>query len=71
MQTETDPWTIRSSAIALAAALVLSLSLSACDPNEQDRVMRYEKGTYLGEPDTPLSAEARDELRSRARLQAQ
>ena len=71
MHTETDTWTIRSAAAALIAALVLSLSLSACDPNEQDRVLRYEKGTYLGEPDTPLNADARNELRARARLQAQ
>ncbi len=72
MQTQkTEPWTMRSFATAVAASVVLSFFLSACDPNEQDRVLRYEKGTYLGEPDTPLSADARNELRARARLQAQ
>ncbi len=71
MQHETDRWTMRSFATAMAASVVMSFFLSACDPNEQDRIMRYEKGTYLGEPDTPLSADARSELRARARLQAQ
>lgn len=52
--------------MSLAAAGVL---LSACDPEEQDRVLLYEKGTYLGQADEELSPETRQELRNRARYQ--
>ncbi|MDF2096544.1 hypothetical protein [Aquibaculum arenosum] len=52
--------------VSLAVAGVL---LSACDPEEQDRVLLYEKGTYLGQADEELSPEARQELRNRARYQ--
>ena len=50
--------------------LALAIGLSACDESEQDRVLRYQKGTYLGKQDTPLSEDIRDELRSRTRRQA-
>lgn len=52
--------------VSLAVAGVL---LSACDPEEQDRVLLYEKGTYLGQADEELSSETRQELRNRARYQ--
>ena len=45
------------------------LMLSGCDEHEQTRVLRYEKGTYLGKPDTKLDEETLNELRQRARLQ--
>jgi hypothetical protein len=60
-----------SSVPVLALMLVIGPLLSACDQNEQGRIRSYEKGTYLGQPDTPLTEEARAELRARARLQAQ
>jgi hypothetical protein len=56
---------------ALCGLLVIAgFGLSACDESEQGRIVRLEKGTYLGEPDTPLSEETRQELRMRTRLQA-
>ena len=54
--------------VALSLSLA-GLSLAACDEDEQGRIMRYEKGTYLGAPDTPLTPEQIDELRHRATLQ--
>ena len=56
--------------IPLVAAAGLVVGLGACDQSEQGRVLHYEKGTYLGKPDTGLSQAQRDELRSRAMLQA-
>jgi len=55
---------------ALSLALVFAgAALAACDEAEQGRVLRYEKGTYLGQPDRDLSAEQLEELRQRATLQ--
>ncbi|MCH8809387.1 MAG: hypothetical protein IH993_06075, partial [Proteobacteria bacterium] len=45
------------------------LVLSACDEAEQDRILRYEKGTYLGPKDQVLSNEQQAELRARTRMQ--
>jgi hypothetical protein len=56
-------WAV-SLAVVLAGFLV-----AACDESEQGRVLRYEKGTYLGKADTDLSAGQLDELRQRAKLQ--
>lgn len=61
---------MRPRAISLLAAAVLMLAgvtLSGCDPEEQDRVLSFEKGSYQGKPDTPLSQEATEELRYRAK----
>ena len=58
-----------SSVLLTVAMAGLALSLAACDEAEQGRVLRYEKGTYLGEKDTGLSVETLDDLRSRASLQ--
>jgi hypothetical protein len=52
--------------IAIVATMLL---LGACDESEQGRIWRYEKGTYLGQADTPLSEGQVDELRRRALLQ--
>jgi len=51
------------------AALVAGLVVAACDESEQDRVLRYEKGTYLGPTENPLDKAQLDELRQRATLQ--
>ena len=59
----------RRSLVALSIAFVASLVLASCDEAEQGRVLRYEKGTYLGQKDTPLAEEDRDELRARTRMQ--
>lgn len=54
----------------LASLMVAGLLLAACDPEEQGRVLHYEKGTYLGQTDEPISEETRRDLRDRARHQA-
>ena len=53
----------------LAPALAAGFLLGACDEAEQGRILNYEKGTYLGEPDEKLSDEDRSELIQRARRQ--
>ena len=53
----------------LAPALAAGLLLGACDEAEQGRILNYEKGTYLGEPDEKLTEEDRNELIQRARQQ--
>lgn len=46
-----------------------TIALAGCRSEEQNRIMRFEKGTYLGKPDQKLSDEQLNELRSRARNQ--
>ncbi len=58
-----------SSVLMVATIAVLSLSLSGCDEAEQGRILRYEKGTYLGKMDTEISPETKNELRFRASMQ--
>jgi len=60
---------IKRTLLALATVLVAGLFLSACDEAEQGRVLRYEKGTYLGPKDQALSNEQQADLRARSRLQ--
>jgi hypothetical protein len=62
---------MRSKLIPFGAVTLLfaGFMLGACDEAEQGRVLRYEKGTYLGKADRPLSAQDKDELRQRTRLQ--
>ncbi len=55
--------------LILATVFAAGLFLSACDEAEQDRILRYEKGTYLGPKDQVLSAEQQAELRARTRMQ--
>ena len=57
--------------IALSLALIagLGVSLTACDEAEQGRILMYEKGTYLGQQDTELSAETESMLRARTTMQ--
>lgn len=55
--------------IPVVAGLGLVLALSACDEAEQGRILRYEKGTYLGPSDSELTEEQRQELRARAAMQ--
>jgi hypothetical protein len=56
--------------LTLAALLGAGSVLAACDQEEQGRILTYEKGTYLGEPDTKLTDEQVNELRHRAMRQA-
>jgi hypothetical protein len=59
----------RSSLFALSLAFAASLSLAACDEAEQGRILKYEKGTYLGPKDQTLTSDQQAELRARTRLQ--
>jgi hypothetical protein len=49
--------------------LGLALALQGCREDEQDRVLLYEPGTYLGQPDPPLEQAQVDALRQRATRQ--
>ncbi len=55
--------------LVLSAVFAAGLVLSACDEAEQDRILRYEKGTYLGPKDQVLSNEQQAALRARSRMQ--
>ncbi len=55
--------------IPIVAGAGLVLTLAACDEAEQGRILRYEKGTYLGQSDSGLTEQQREELRARATLQ--
>ncbi len=55
--------------ITVLALSIAGLALAACDESEQDRILRYEKGTYLGPTDPPLTQEQLDSLRYRTSLQ--
>ncbi|WP_420403113.1 hypothetical protein [Nisaea sp.] len=54
----------------LALAALVMVLLAGCRENEQDRVLLYKKGTYLGAEDQSLSDEALAEIRSRGRRQS-
>ncbi len=53
----------------LYSLLVVALALPGCRESEQGRVLLFEKGSYLGKPDTAISEEARRALRQRSELQ--
>ncbi len=55
--------------VVLLAALAPAFFLSGCDQAEQGRILRYEKGTYLGKKDQTLSEEQQEDLRQRTRMQ--
>jgi len=52
--------------VALASFIA---ALSSCAEEEQNRLLSYEKGTYLGKADQSLSAEQVRELTARAGIQ--
>ena len=56
--------------IAVVAALIAAVALSACRGEEQGRVTVYKKGQYLGQKDDTLSEEQVAVLRERAASQA-
>ena len=59
----------RSTALLAVAAVVAASLLVGCREEEQGRVLRYEKGTYLGQKDSGLTEEQRTALRARAQQQ--
>jgi len=58
-----------SSTVTVLLLLVVGLGLAGCREEEQGRILLYEKGTYLGRPDTPLTAETVRALRDRVQYQ--
>ncbi len=54
--------------LMLATVFVAGLVLAACDEAEQGRILRYEKGTYIGPKDQALSSEQQAALRARSRM---
>jgi len=44
-------------AASVGVVLVLAVALGACRAEEQGRILRYEKGQYLGKPDTNLTGD--------------
>lgn len=60
---------LKSSTLAILALISGGFLLAGCDEAEQGRILQYQKGTYLGKPDSPLSEEDREELAQRARMQ--
>lgn len=61
---------VRIVALIVAAILGVFIFVSyQAEANREPQILRYQKGTYLGTMEAPLTQEARDALRSRARLQ--
>ncbi|WP_193184574.1 hypothetical protein [Nisaea sediminum] len=54
----------------LALAALVMVLLAGCRESEQDRVLLYKKGTYLGAKDQSLSDETLTEIRDRGRRQS-
>jgi hypothetical protein len=57
------------SKLILFAVVAAGLVLNACDEAEQDRILFYQKGEYMGAPDTALSEDTLRALRQRAARQ--
>lgn len=56
-----------SRAVWAACCLALAgLALAGCREEEHDRILFYDKGIYLGEPDQELSPAQIEVLRNRA-----
>lgn len=56
--------------LALGLAVVLSgLLLAGCEEEEQNRILMFEKGTYLGQEDDSMGDTQAEELRQRAKHQ--
>ena len=58
-----------SSVLMVATVAVLGFALAGCDEAEQGRILRYEKGTYLGKKDAEVPPETKNELRFRTSMQ--
>ena len=54
----------------LFSLIGLSFGLIACTEEERDRVIRYEKGTYLGKADQQLSEDQLRQLVLRSKGQS-
>ena len=47
--------------------VVSSLALTGCRQEDQGKILSYEKGTYLGKKDEPLTDAQEEALRHRAK----
>lgn len=56
--------------LTMVLLTVAAVSLGACREDEQDRVLLFKKGVYLGQADTDISADARRALNERIRRQS-
>ncbi len=57
-------------ALGLGLAVVISgLLLAGCEEEEQNRILMFEKGTYLGQEDNAMGDTQAEELRQRAKHQ--
>ncbi len=52
----------RRYAFAIGLFGLLAIGLQACREDEQNRPLSFDKGTYIGAPDTALSPEEVDAL---------
>lgn len=53
------------SRLVFAGVVLASLALPGCREEEQDRILLFEKGTYLGPADQALNQAQADDLRRR------
>jgi hypothetical protein len=60
---------IKSKILFLCALVMVATGLVSCAEEEQNRVLRYEKGTYLGKPDQSLSSDQVRRLIMRSHVQ--
>lgn len=56
-------------ATTVVLGLGLLVAVTGCKESERDRVLMYNKGTYLGPADQQLNDDAVRELQSRTRYQ--
>ena len=54
----------------ITALVGLAVGLSGCNQDEQGRILSYEKGTYLGQPDQKLGENQLRDLEVRTSLQS-
>jgi len=59
----------RSAALTCCLLVLTAGVLAGCRDEEQDRILNYQPGTYLGPEDTQLDQSTVDSLRSRAQGQ--
>lgn len=60
----------RTGLVLAGAGAIAMLLLGGCRQEEQGRIQNYKPGKYLGQADTALGQETRDDLRTRIRYQS-
>ena len=58
-----------SKIVPIVLSVFLVLTVSACREEEQDRILMYKKGIYLGQADTELTSNEVNGLTNQTRLQ--